>query len=170
MGMTHHNGQSSNGQHDADDGLTPQQKAFLAAYALVGTVTGAASASKTRRTTHYLWVKQPEYARAFADAQEEAADRLEAEAITRATEGLRRYKFSRNGEPLKHPLTAEPYYEDVRSDILLIFLLKGLRPEKFGERLEHRGSVPVSISEDDARRLERLAESIDDDFVDMRVR
>lgn len=117
----------------------PKKRAFLAAYAQCGNVTQAAEAAGIPRSLHYKWLEQegPEgdaYREAFAQAQEEAADRLEAEARRRAVEGVVRYRFTKDGDPIRHPVTGEPYYELEYSDTLLIFLLKAARPEKYADR------------------------------------
>ena len=94
---------------------TPKRAAFLAAYAKMGNVSGAAKAAKISRLDHYAWLKAEdhEYAELFAAAQEEAIDTLEQEAVRRAMIG---------------------------SDVLLIFLLKGARPDKYRERREITGA------------------------------
>src|SRR5262249_34293461 len=101
------------------------------------------------------------FALAWDDALEEAADALELEARRRACEGLRKVKFH-NGEPIMVPalgpdgrplVTADnqpvlvPYVEHEYSDVLLIFLLKAARPEKFRERYEvrHGGTVGLDL-------------------------
>jgi hypothetical protein len=92
----------------------PKKKAFLAAFAQQGNVKGACEAAGIARCTHYAWLESdPDYKRAFNDAKEDAADALEAEARRRAFAG---------------------------SDLLLIFLLKGLRPEKYRDRYDPRTS------------------------------
>jgi hypothetical protein len=112
-----------------------QKKAFLAAYLETGNITRAAEAAKCHRNSHYNWLEDDDYAAAFADAKEAAADGLEAEARRRAVEGLRKYKFhSQSGRPLLHPETGDPYFEHDYSDTLLIFLLKGAMPEKYADR------------------------------------
>jgi len=104
---------------------------FLANFALTGNVQEAAQAAGIGRRTHYDWLKSdPAYEQAYQVASEDAADRMEREAYRRAVEG-----------------TDKPVYQGghlvgtVReySDVLLIFLLKGIRPEKFRERVEHSG-------------------------------
>ncbi|MEM7515546.1 MAG: terminase [Planctomycetota bacterium] len=130
----------------------PKKRAFLAAYAETGTLRAASRASGVSRRSHHNWIaNDAAYAEAVAEARELASDRLEDEARTRAIEGMRRYKFDRNGDPIKHPETGEPYYEHAYSDTLLIFLLKGNNPEKFGDRIEqtHKGEAenPVVIFE-----------------------
>lgn len=90
----------------------PKKRAFLATYAQVGNIRHACLAVGIARRTHYDWLEtDPAYKAAFEQAGEDAADALEAEARRRAFEG---------------------------SDTLLIFLLKGLRPERYRERYDHR--------------------------------
>jgi DNA-binding XRE family transcriptional regulator len=96
------------------------QPRFLKAYEELGTVTHAATAAGVARSTVYQVEKNdPEFAAAFEEAREAAADRLERVAIQRAEE---------------------------TSDTLLIFLLKALRPEKYREnvRVEHSGALSLN--------------------------
>ena len=83
------------------------QKAFLAALENTGSVTAAAAAAGVHRTAAY---KQRSGDKAFSlqwdDAIDQAADTLEDEARKRAFAG---------------------------SDVLLMFLLKGIRPQKWRE-------------------------------------
>ncbi len=110
------------------------QRAALSAYAQTGNLRLALEAAKVGRRTHYDWLRDdPEYAAAFERAREEAADRLEEEAVRRAIQGVRRKRFTARGDPVIDPETKQQYEELVYSDTLLIFLLKGLRPEKFRE-------------------------------------
>lgn len=144
---------------DADSGAFhdiahPKKRAFLAAYARTGNITQAAAAAGITRRTHYVWLdaegeEGEAYRAAFEDAKEQAADYLEAEARRRAVEGLVRYRFNRAGNPLKHPVTGEPYYELEYSDTLLIFLLKGARPDKYADRtrteITGRDGAPLGV-------------------------
>jgi hypothetical protein len=108
---------------------------FFAALAETGNVTKACKAVRIERKTVYkARDRDPAFRACWAEALDEAADRLEEEARRRAHDGLIRYKFRRDGTPLLHPTTGEPYYELDYSDTLLIFLLKGCRPEKYRER------------------------------------
>jgi hypothetical protein len=112
------------------------------------------------------------FAQAWQDALEESADLLEQEARRRAYEGVQRLKFDRGklitipvldteGKPVLDgeglPLT-QPYVEHEYSDTLLIFLLKGIRPEKYRERTDvrHSGKIDVSKLSDD--ELQSIAE------------
>ena len=93
----------------------PKKRAFLIAYSRMGNISAACTAVGIGRRTHYDWMQaDTKYADAFEQAGEDAADALEAEARRRAFEG---------------------------SDVLLIFLLKGHRPERFRERYDHRHHV-----------------------------
>ncbi len=130
-----------------------KKRAFLGAYAECGSVAKAAKTAGISRRSHQLWMKASgpgadAYREAFAEAHEMACDMLEAEARTRAVEGTRRYKFYR-GRPILDPRTGEPYFEHDYSDTLLIFLLKGARPEKYRERYEHSGpdGGPIQMSQ-----------------------
>ena len=128
--------------------LTDVQRAFLAAYPLTATIQGAADAADINRCMHYEWLRtSPDYKAAFSEAVDEAAEKLEDAARHRAVEGLKRYRFTKNGDPIRHPVTGEPYYEHAYSDVLLIFLLKGLRPDKYREnlRVENAGAEQVRV-------------------------
>jgi len=90
---------------------TPEKRAALEAYARRGNVTAACLAANVGRTTWYTWRNtDPDFDSAVAEAEQAAADFLEDVAVQRATAG------------------PSP------SDTLLIFLLKGIRPEKYRER------------------------------------
>lgn len=107
-----------------------KKRAFLASYGELGNITLAAEAAKIYRTTHYDWLESdPDYRQRYEDAREAAADRLEAEARRRAVEGVRKPAGWFRGEP--------GGYVQEYSDTLLIFLLKGLRPEKYVEYHKH---------------------------------
>ncbi len=112
----------------------PKQRAFLAAYCQVGNVSEAARIAKINRFTHYEWMHADErYAEVFAQAHEIACDHLEAEARRRAVEGVDEPVFY-HGEVCG---TIRKY-----SDTLLIFLLKGARPDKFRDNATIRHTGP----------------------------
>jgi len=126
--------------------LTVKQRRFLAAYPLTGSVCDAAKAAGVHRCQHTRWLEagdDSEYCEAFEDAKGEAVDRLVASAVERAVVGLRSYKFDKAGNPIlwNGPDGTGPsmhYYEDKRSDVLTIFLLKALDPERFSEQVVGR--------------------------------
>jgi hypothetical protein len=108
--------------------LTPNQRAFLSAFARTGTITHAAEAADVHRRNHNVWLTDPVYARAFMQAKEEAADYLEGEARRRAVEGVEEPTGWYQGRP--------GGYITKYSDTLLIFLMKGAFPEKYRERMD----------------------------------
>lgn len=86
----------------------PKKRAFLLAFMETGSVTESTQIAGVGRQTHYDWLKNDsEYASVFADAEAIAVQSLEDEARKRAKAG---------------------------SDTLLIFLLKGLRPDRYKDR------------------------------------
>jgi hypothetical protein len=102
------------------------QPAFLTALAEVGNYREAAKLAGVSRMTAWRHkTSDPDFAQKCADAEQEAADVLEREAWRRATEGTDEPVFYK-GEPCG---TIKRY-----SDNLLMFLLRGVRPEKYRER------------------------------------
>jgi hypothetical protein len=132
--------------------VTPQQRAFLAAFRNTGNVRLACEAANVGRSSHYRWLnRDPAYREAFAVAKEEVADLLEAEAYRRAVEGVEKPVGWYKGKP--------GGYVREYSDTLLIFLLKGLRPEKYGDRVEVRGALAnldLNLLPDEA--IDRIAD------------
>lgn len=122
---------------------TPKKlREFLELLAGNGNVTVSAEACNlNRRELYRRRDEDEEFAAAWDAAMEEATDHLEAEARRRAVEGLVQKKFDKDGCPVIDPETGQQYFERAYSDTLLIFLLKGARPEKFRDRqqLEHTG-------------------------------
>lgn len=120
----------------ADDNeiLRHKMRAFLAAYAECGNITKAAESTGIARQTHYDWLRDdPEYPTLFKEADEQAGDRLEQEARRRAVEGVSEPVFYQG----KQCGTIQRY-----SDTLLMFLLKGVRPDKYRENIKQEVSGP----------------------------
>lgn len=139
----------------------PNARAFLTAYATMGVVSRAAKAAGVTARSHYNWLNEEgergdRYREAFAEAKRQACDVLEAEARRRACDGVERMKFfkgdpimvaGRNengtamldefGEPIMVPYTEHEY-----SDTLMMFMLKGVLPEKYRERRSVETSGP----------------------------
>lgn len=120
------------------------ERAFITALANTGIVRAASQAAQVGRSTVYDRREASEaFAAAWDDALQEAADMMEAEALRRAVHGWQEpvyYKGKVVGHVLKH------------SDVLLIFILKAARPEKYRERYEHTGKDGGPI-EFDARSV-----------------
>src|SRR5947199_54739 len=94
---------------------TPKKKRafFLKAFEEAAAVADAAKRAGVNRVTVYKWRESDEgFARQWADVEERSTELLEREAVRRATDG---------------------------SDVLLIFLLKSRRPERY--RDHHRGGA-----------------------------
>lgn len=132
--------------------LSPKKRAFITALGLTGNIREAARVAKIRRENHYDWMKaDPEYVEAAKSAFKEAGDILEAEARRRAVEGVAEPVFYQG-----QAIGAVRKY----SDVLLIFLLKGVKPEKFRERHEHKHEGEVAFTLESAiARLEENAKS-----------
>jgi hypothetical protein len=154
--MTNKNQQHKKGR------LKAKQRAFLAVYSEAGNISQAAELANVNRCMHYTWMgKSEKYREAFQGAMEMAADRLEQEARRRAVNGVSEPVFYK-GEQCG---TIQRY-----SDTLLIFLLKGIRPEKYRERFGHEitgkdgGPIEVrkygKLSNEELDRIlaERIAE------------
>jgi hypothetical protein len=98
-----------------------KQRAMLATVAHCLSVTAACAQVGISRQTHYGWLRQdPAYAAAFADAHQLGIAWLEDVAIQRATAG------------------------DRPSDVLLIFLLKAARPDKYRDAAKRDDRSEVS--------------------------
>lgn len=113
--------------------LSRARAAFLHTLATTGQITKAAKAAKVERQTAYNWRKtDPDFARAWDEAIELAADMLEDVAIDRAI------------RPTGY------------SDGLLTLLLKAHKPEKYRERSEVQVTAALNISERLDKAEERL--------------
>jgi hypothetical protein len=115
-----------------------RQQRFLTALADTGIVSVAVEIAGTSRTRVYELRKRDEsFAAAWDEAEEHAADALEAEAWRRAVAGVPEPLVS-SGRVVRdddgQPLAIRRY-----SDNLLLALLKARRPDKFKDRavVEH---------------------------------
>ena len=113
---------------------------FLRTFAQTANVMLSARASGIARTTVYYWQEHDtdDFGKRYNVALEEAKESIEAEIYRRGVTGW--------DEPV--------YYKGERVDTirrydhtLLIFLAKGLMPEKYRERVEHSGDPdrPVAV-------------------------
>jgi hypothetical protein len=114
-----------------DDRTTKDKiKDFLQAYSDTANVVRAAKLARIHRSIHYRWLEHAGYAKAFDARRRQAADYLEGEAVVRASEGWL--------EPV--------YYQGAKcgsvrrySDGLMMLLLRGMLPEKYGNKTEITG-------------------------------
>jgi hypothetical protein len=115
---------------------TPEREiAFLAALSATANVLRACEAAGIGRTTAYDWRDADEdFRKRWDRALEIGVEALEDEAVRRAHEGWE--------EPVMYQgqqcATVRKY-----SDTLLIFLLKGRKPERYRERVEHSGKMTL---------------------------
>jgi hypothetical protein len=130
--------------------LTRQrQRRFVEALAETGNVSGAVRMAGTSRTRAYeLRKTDAAFAAAWDEAEQIAADKLEAETWRRAVEGVEEPVIS--GGKLVHGDDGQPVTIRRYSDQLLLALLRAHRPEKFRERT----AVEIDISDRLADRLE----------------
>ncbi len=110
----------------------PKKRAYLAAYSVTANVVQACRMADIDPKTPYNWLRQKDeaYLAAWEAARSIAGDVLEAEAVRRAHDGVDRPVYQQGR------LVG---YERIYSDTLLIFLLKGMRPEVYRERHELTG-------------------------------
>lgn len=109
-----------------------QRELFLDALAATGNVSRAMKAAGIPRRTLYDWRDaSKEFAVAWDGALDRASGVLEDEALRRAVTGTLKPVYQ-GGERVG---TIREF-----SDTLLIFLLKGLKPQKYRERFEHTGA------------------------------
>ena len=132
MTMRPRSGRTDGQVNKGEENFTEAQRLFLEVYAEMGVIKRACKVAGVGRSSHYEWMEaNPEYRRAFEEAQEDAADNLEAEVYRRAVKGVKKpagwYKGVAGG------------YVREYSDLLLMFQLKAMRPEKFRERVDVRG-------------------------------
>lgn len=117
---------------------------FLNALAKYGSIKTAALEAEIDRTTHYTWMDDEAYKKAYERARQIAADALEEEARRRAVDGY----IGKDG--------VREY-----SDKLLIALLKANFPDRYKERVESKVELSGEVGIVDALKeaRQRLKES-----------
>lgn len=119
-------------------------KAFIAHFSLTGNSTAsAAAAGVTRRAAELLRERDETFRTAWEEAREEAADHLEDEARRRAVDGWDEPVFGSGGTGVG---TVEVGTIRKYDSTLLIFLLKGARPEKYRERFDTKLSGTLDVT------------------------
>jgi hypothetical protein len=133
---------------------------FLSALSECGNVTKAAKTAGVTPQRLYQYRKTDEaFAAEWDECAELGAQALEDEARRRAYEGVEEPVTSVKG--IVHNDDGSPLYVRKYSDTLLIFLLKGARPQKYRERADVKLSGQLDINglaaEADARFYSLLA-------------
>ena len=136
--------------------LTGRRKQhFLEVLAECGNVTAAAAAAGVARCVPYEHRKTDDaFAKAWEEAEEIAADRLEAEAWRRGVEGVEEPVISLG--KVVEGADGEPLMIRRYSDTVLLALLRAHRPEKYRER----NSVEIDVSEKLWERLEAARQRV----------
>lgn len=130
---------------------------FLAVLAETGNVSEAVKATTvSRRFVYDERERNAEFAAEWDDALDQASDVMEREALRRAVEGWDEPVFGSMGQGLGSGQvgTVRKY-----SDTLLIFLLKGVRPEKYRERTDVRHSGKIDVSRLSDAELQSIIEN-----------
>ncbi len=129
--------------------LTPKKRAtFCKLLAETGNVTKSAQAIGVSRTCCYAHKDEdPVFKVAWDNAVNEAVDALEEEGRRRAFEGTLEPVFYQG---------VECGYVRKYSDTLLIFLMKGHRPETYRERfqVQHEGELTIYDGKDKSAKSE----------------
>lgn len=140
--------------------LTLSARKFLAAYSACGSLHKAAEIVGSVIGSHYVWMQNPKYVAAFEEAHRKSIDELTQAARTRAVEGIQVPVYQQG------MLVG---YKQVYSDALLMFLLKGLDKERFGDHvtsenvnknLNANANLNIDLSKltpDELRLLDSLA-------------
>src|SRR5450631_3045241 len=111
-----------------------KKRAFLAAFSRCGSLSKAAKRARVDRRSHYNWLKDdPWYVQAFRQAVIEAGDSLQDKLTEMAYEGN---------------VTAA------------IFLLKGLKPETFRDRIERVNIEDIDPDKWTPEQLDKVAEAL----------
>jgi hypothetical protein len=131
---------------------TPKKREkFLAALSELGHVTLACKAVGIGRTQAYEWRKRDAaFSKGWDEAIDVATELLEIECRRRAAVGTEETVYHRGlacGTIRKY------------SDLLLIFLLKAMKPEKYRDSYEHFHNVPSVSGAEEARK--RVAAKLD---------
>lgn len=122
-----------------------RQKRFLEHLAVSGNVSEAGRVARVQRSTLYHWKEtDAAFASLWADALEQAADALEAEARRRAVEGYDE-PITYGGKIVCDPETGNPLVRKKYSDGLMTFLLRAHRPSRFKPVGEGDAAANISI-------------------------
>lgn len=119
------------------------EQAFITALADQGVVSHACKLANIGRSTAYEHrAAHPDFAQAWDEALEIAADTLELEVRRRAHEGVEEPVFGRVGKDQDGIVGYVTKY----SDTLMMFLLKGIRPDKYRERHQVNATVDATLA------------------------
>lgn len=113
-----------------------RQKIFLESYRETCNIVHAAREARINRASHYDWMKDEEYARLFGTIRQLAGEWFEAALIKRASVGWEEPVFYQG----KKCGTVRRFDGGLGQ-----FLLRGLMPEKYGNKTEISGPQGTPI-------------------------
>jgi hypothetical protein len=126
----------------------PQKRTFLRVYAETGNMSQAFEKIGMHRDNHYHWMKKDQaYAEAFKTAQLMAGNKFEDEVYRRAFSGIDKplvYQGQISKDKNGNAVTVKEY-----SDLLAIFALKGLFPDKYRDNragVSFQGPTQINIT------------------------
>lgn len=125
------------------------RKRFLEVFARCGNIKESCDIANIGRHTHYDWLEDPEYRKAFEDAKEDACDVLAEEVRRRGQHGYEELQYRRDaeGNTVGEVLVTRKY-----DSTLLMFLLKSRKPEVYRDNVKSdvsfTGSMAVSHDPD----------------------
>ncbi|MEM1060773.1 MAG: hypothetical protein AAGJ97_00445 [Planctomycetota bacterium] len=126
---------------DLAEHLTANQVRFLEGFEKYGTMRRAAKFAGLSRGVGYVWMRRDKnFAAALNTLRTMLTEELADHAVHRATVGRRRLKFNSKGDAIINPETGEHYAEYHPSDQLLMFLMKANDPEKYGDKIDVKGT------------------------------
>lgn len=119
--------------------LNPKKRAFLLALCMTPNVSVACRVAGISRPTPYNWEKErnADYDEAYAAAQSLGIKAAEAEAWKRATDGTIEDVYGALGNNQGSGVVGQ---RRVKSDTMLIFMLKGALPQKYRDNVSHTGA------------------------------
>lgn len=139
-----------------------RQTRFLEEFAKCANLSFAAKSAGVDRALHYRWLEDPEYVAAFEEAHKQACDAIDQEIYRRGVTGVL--------EPVFH-MGKEVAQIRKYDTTLLIFLAKGLMPEKYRDNFKGeivtQGTVKVQhnidlskLTDEQLSQLEALSRAV----------
>jgi hypothetical protein len=131
-----------------------RRQRFLAALRETGNVRGACIAAAVPRTNIYEHRHADEaFAKAWEEAEQIAADRLEAEAWRRGVDGVAEPLVSAGR--LVSDQDGQPLFIQRYSDQLLLALLRAHKPDKYQDKIDHKltGTLTLAVLVEQAHSL-----------------
>lgn len=135
--------------------IQTKKEAVIELYSQIGNLSETSRRLGVDRRTIYTWINNdPEFFDSYTAARWMSAEPLLAEATARATIG--------QDKPVIYQGEIKDYYKE-KSDNLLMFLIKGVRPEYAQEQVHHTGStgnnnvvIVLQGSDEDRDRLNKV--------------